>query len=257
MINMFLFKVGDRVKLPLVEGNIITGYRQRFLVDSLNGKMFVGQDYFTNFATVVGFENCLDSLREIAICEWKDINNKQMRLSFDVNKLEFANIEQVSHRKHIPRSELKVGMKVIGDVSCSSCWKIDGVVAPAIITRVEHNGNKVWKTDLKGNNTFHFGDPDGSCSCNDLDRLYLYEELDIKQSSVTNKSFMSSVVEFFRNLTASSDDKLLKEMGLENPVGVPTETGLQLSAEINYKKNREEIVKIAQSMKDEQEKSKK
>jgi hypothetical protein len=63
------------------------------------------------------------------------------------------------------------------------------------------------------------------------------------------KSFMDNATDFYHNMTASKEDKLLKEMGLENPIGIPTEEGLRLSAFIQYKNNKAEIIKVAEAMK--------
>lgn len=60
---------------------------------------------------------------------------------------------------------------------------------------------------------------------------------------------MSNVIDFFRNLTASPNDLLLKELGIENPTNVPTELGLKLSQEITYAANRARIIEIALQMK--------
>lgn len=77
-----------------------------------------------------------------------------------------------------------------------------------------------------------------------------------KQKS-SNSNIMSSIKDFFRNLTISAEDKLLKEVGIEDPVNVPTALGLELSADITYQKNREEIIKLAKQMKEEEEKKEK
>ncbi len=85
-------------------------------------------------------------------------------------------------------------------------------------------------------------------------RMYLYEEdnsIEISIPFISN--IMTNALEFFRNLTLSSDDKLLMEMGLENPTGVPTEEALKLSAEMMYKKQRTDIVALAQQMKEAKE----
>lgn len=70
-------------------------------------------------------------------------------------------------------------------------------------------------------------------------------------NSFNKLNFMSNVLDFFRNLSASNDEKLLKEMDLENPIGTPTTDGLALSAELSYRSNRGEIIKIATQMKEE------
>lgn len=67
----------------------------------------------------------------------------------------------------------------------------------------------------------------------------------------------TSIVDFFKNMTASADEKLLKEFGIEEPIGTPTTVGLELSARINYQANRAAIIKVAQDMKAEQDAAKK
>ncbi len=62
-------------------------------------------------------------------------------------------------------------------------------------------------------------------------------------------SIMSNVLDFFRNITTTPNDKLLKELGIENPTNVPTELGLKLSQEITYVANRTKIIEIALQMK--------
>lgn len=57
-----------------------------------------------------------------------------------------------------------------------------------------------------------------------------------------------NVIEFFRNLGASVEDKLLKEYKIEDPIGTPTQAGLDLSAQITYKANREAIVGLVKKM---------
>lgn len=90
-------------------------------------------------------------------------------------------------------------------------------------------------------------------------------EFDEAESSKTLTSITTSItmttteniLSFFRNMTASADEKLLKEMGIEDPIGTPTETGLRLCAEILYKENRAKVIEVAKSMKEEREAAKK
>jgi hypothetical protein len=60
-----------------------------------------------------------------------------------------------------------------------------------------------------------------------------------------------NLIEFFRNATATADEKLLKKHGVEDPIGTPTEEGLRLSAEIQYRKNRAEIIEIVKKLEEE------
>lgn len=87
-----------------------------------------------------------------------------------------------------------------------------------------------------------------------------YHETDLLINSASDgiiKSFMDNITEFYQNISATKEDKLLKEMGLENPIGIPTEEGLRLSAFIQYKNNKAEIIKVAEAMKAEKEATKK
>ncbi len=69
----------------------------------------------------------------------------------------------------------------------------------------------------------------------------------------TGKTFMANVLEFFKNITATADEKLLQEFYIEDPIGTPTEVGFELSHQITYKANREAIIAIAKQMKEEQD----
>ena len=71
------------------------------------------------------------------------------------------------------------------------------------------------------------------------------------------KTTMSNIMEFFHNIAASKEEKLLLKHGIENPLGVPTENGLRLSAEVSYKANRAEIMKLVEVMEEEEKASKK
>lgn len=98
------------------------------------------------------------------------------------------------------------------------------------------------------------------CSCGDLYHLTLVEDAPPTIEKFLKPTFtktMSNIIEFFRNMTASADEKLLKEMGIEDPVGTPTEVGIRLSNEISYKANRAAVIEIARKMKDEEEAKKK
>lgn len=76
----------------------------------------------------------------------------------------------------------------------------------------------------------------------------LFTLIEGKTPSSTSTT-MSNVLDFFRDLTATPNDKLLKELGIENPTNVPTELGLKLSQEITYAANRAKIIEIALQMK--------
>lgn len=80
----------------------------------------------------------------------------------------------------------------------------------------------------------------------------------IKSSSQSAPSSMArNIIDFFQNLTASAEEKLLKKHGVEDPIGTPTETGLKLSAQIQYMANRAKVIEIVKELEAEEEKDKK
>lgn len=151
--------------------------------------------------------------------------------------------------KHIPKSELKVGMTLIcgdDDHTASSCWKINGERVAFELLEIG-NGYK-----RKAITTGHIKI---SCSCGDLDHLYLWDDPSTSTPTLNNSltKVMNNVVTFFKNLSLTSEDKLLLAEGIELPTGTPTPEGLALSAEITYRANRAVIIAIVKQMKAEQE----
>lgn len=82
----------------------------------------------------------------------------------------------------------------------------------------------------------------GTCS---LSRLEYADE----PTQLTPKTLMSTIIEYFNNLTASADDLLLKAEGLEDPIGTPTAKGLELASRMNYTAQRAAIIKLCQDKK--------
>ena len=72
-------------------------------------------------------------------------------------------------------------------------------------------------------------------------------------------NMVGDIVKFFKNIGLSANDKFLLDSGLEDPTGVPTSKGLELSALISYKANRDEVLKVALAQKEaeDEEKAKK
>lgn len=64
---------------------------------------------------------------------------------------------------------------------------------------------------------------------------------------------VASILDFFQNIAATPEEKLLKKFGLENPIGTPTDTGLQLAARIQYTKLRAEVIEVAKKMEAEEQ----
>lgn len=62
------------------------------------------------------------------------------------------------------------------------------------------------------------------------------------------------IISYFKNLSLSKEDKLLKDLGLEEPTGTPTAKGLELSALLNYQANRDEIIAHAVTLDEEEAK---
>lgn len=50
------------------------------------------------------------------------------------------------------------------------------------------------------------------------------------------------IIDQLRNLTATKEEKAMITHGLENPLGVPTEDGLQAMAELLYAENRKKLI---------------
>ena len=90
---------------------------------------------------------------------------------------------------------------------------------------------------------------DGATGCGDK-RFY-------QLINNNNQTIMTKALEFYRNITASAEEKLLKKFGLEDPIGTPTAEGLALAQEILYKQTRNQIIDIAKEMEAEEIKAKK
>ena len=56
--------------------------------------------------------------------------------------------------------------------------------------------------------------------------------------------YQDEAVQTLTEESATEDEKLLKEMGIEDPIGTPTTLGFDLSDEINYKKNRRWLLSV-------------
>lgn len=91
-----------------------------------------------------------------------------------------------------------------------------------------------------------------------LSRLEYYNE---NNSNYSNHSSMcsecvrsnSDIFEFLKNQELTEDDVLLKELSLEDPVGVPTGNGLRLAQLLVFKEKRQAIVELARKMKEAEE----
>lgn len=165
---------------------------------------------------------------------------------------------------YLKREDLKVGMVVSGEAGeCSRCWKLDGEYVPFRITEIL--GRAVYNKTLNGDCSDNISC--AYCGCADLNRLTLVEPFETSTWTggtiryVNDQSFiqkiMNNIIQTFRNLTLSADDKMLVEMGLENPQGVPTSEGIQLMSEVLYKANRAALIEAAKQIKAEQDTQKK
>ncbi len=86
---------------------------------------------------------------------------------------------------------------------------------------------------------------------------YADEPKSVEPKSVESKhSFMSNILDLYRRIALSSDDRMMIELGLENPQGVPTEEGIKFWQAICYKRDRAEVIAAAQTVKAEQDKEK-
>lgn len=57
------------------------------------------------------------------------------------------------------------------------------------------------------------------------------------------------ILDFYTSSALTPDERILRELGIEDPVGSPTDLGLKLSELITYRANKAEILKIAKQMK--------
>lgn len=80
--------------------------------------------------------------------------------------------------------------------------------------------------------------------------------IDQNFNSISNQNNMSgfNLIEAWRNLSASKEDKLMVKLGLENPIGVPTEAGKSLMMEMLYKKHRKELIEQVVTLDEENKK---
>lgn len=72
-----------------------------------------------------------------------------------------------------------------------------------------------------------------------------------RDSSLTGESRNNDSMDirsYIKRIGLSETDKVALDSGIENPVGTPTELGLEIAAHLNYKAHREEILRIALDM---------
>jgi hypothetical protein len=68
------------------------------------------------------------------------------------------------------------------------------------------------------------------------------------------KTIMTNIIKFVKNMTLSSDDKLLIRTGLKNEAGEYTVDYQQLSSLIDQRRNEKEIIEYAKKMEAEEKK---
>lgn len=83
----------------------------------------------------------------------------------------------------------------------------------------------------------------------------LYDVINSRDTKTT-KTIMSNIIEKFRELTSTPEERLLKTHGIEDPIGTPTKQGLDLALELLYTEKRDEIIEIVKKL-DKSEKSEK
>jgi len=88
-------KIGDIVKFKTDDTNYIpNSYGKHTIPNALHGSIKLGIHYKINYAKIVNFIR-----RNAVVIEWKDINDKDMRLAFDKEDLLLVN--QKINWKHI------------------------------------------------------------------------------------------------------------------------------------------------------------
>jgi len=141
-------------------------------------------------------------------------------------------------------NEFKVGDKVRGIVS--------GNEYTGIVTKIERDFLHV-RNDLRNQCNFDCEEVNGNVRSATIFGEFLQKITD-EQSS---KNLMTNVIEFFKNMTATAEEKMLKEQGMEDPIGTPTEEGLKLSALISYMANRAKIIEIVKAKVEKEKEDKK
>lgn len=165
-------------------------------------------------------------------------------------------------------------MVVVSKKQATNCWKHRGKDVPFVITSTD--GGRIEKQTVYGGYP-----PDnviGECIDSCYEDLYLLEEgeslAQAEQSyrlpmissmtieyqaepyQTNNDSIMPNIISFFNELTATAEEKLLKKYNLEDPIGTPTELGLELLAKILYKENRDKVIDVAKKKELEEAKTK-
>lgn len=160
-------------------------------------------------------------------------------------------------------------MVVVSKKQATNCWKHRGKDVPFVITSTD--GGRIEKQTVYGGYP-----PDnviGECVDICYEDLYLLEEGESLASyrrsipsmtiecqtepyQTNNDSIMSNIISFFNELTATAEEKLLKKYNLEDPIGTPTELGLELLAKILYKENRDKVIDVAKKKELEEAKTK-
>jgi len=88
----------------------------------------------------------------------------------------------------------------------------------------------------------------------DCGDVYVLEEAPTNSSSPT--TLMGKFSEFIKRATMTDDQKVLKDSGLEDPVGVPTQEGKDALQQLLWDENKTKLVAQAKEMLAEEEKAK-
>lgn len=73
----------------------------------------------------------------------------------------------------------------------------------------------------------------------------------------SNQTLMSKPLDVFRKLFLKEEDRLMTELGLENPAGTPTDDGIKILLEVLYAERRKDLIANAQEIKKAMEEEKK
>jgi hypothetical protein len=93
-----------------------------------------------------------------------------------------------------------------------------------------------------------------SARSNGVEILRLVNKINSSDTNIMPSGMIDQALNYFRNAGKKKEEKNLMKLGLEDPIGTPTEAGLRLAAEMAYAKIRPEILALSAEMLEEEEK---
>jgi hypothetical protein len=144
-----------------------------------------------------------------------------------------------------------------GTIKCvhNDCFFISGfgsgVWCDSCLSRDDRNSWKIYFDNTKADIEILEDSPYSVTATNDYSGIGL---LTININNKETQTIMSKIISFVRNLSLSAEDKLLLELGLEEPTGVPTAEGFRVAQELMYQEMRAKVIEKAKAFKAEEDK---